>query len=298
MPILLDHRVDRRSFVKTAALGSAAVVFFGCRSTAPSASAAAEFRLALLSDTHIPGDGKDGSRGFNPGDNLRAIVPAIVADRPTGVLLCGDAARSEGKPEDYRALLSLLEPVSAVAPVYIGLGNHDDRANLLEVFRQLPGTHPPIDGKHVTVIEHDLVRVILLDSLLYSNKVPGLLGRTQREWLAQYLPVHRDRPVVLAVHHTLGDGDDGLLDGDRLFALLRPHRQVQAVFYGHSHVWQLSERDGIHLINLPAVGYNFRDQDPVGWVAARFHPRGVTLILHASAGNRNDDGKNTTLAWR
>jgi 3',5'-cyclic AMP phosphodiesterase CpdA len=298
MPVLLDHRVDRRSFLKTAMLGGASVVVAGCRSTTPSASARAELRLALLADTHIPGDRINGHRGFNPWENLRAIVPSLVAARPDGVLLCGDAARLEGKLEDYRELQALLEPVAAVAPVCIGLGNHDDRKNFLEVFRNPPGNRPPIDGKHVTVLEHDTVRVVVLDSLLYPNKVPGLLGRSQRDWLATYLPVVRDRPVVIAVHHTLGDGDGDLLDVDRLFALLRPHRHVQAVIYGHSHVWQLGKRDRIHLINLPAVGYNFRDQDPVGWVEARFRSRGVTLTLHASAGNRNDDGQSTTLAWR
>ena len=252
----------------------------------------------MLADTHIPADRVNGSRGFNPWENLRAIVPSVVATKPDGVLLCGDAARLEGKLEDYRELQALLEPVAAVAPLYIGLGNHDDRKNFLEVFRNAAGIHPLIDGKHVTVIEHDTVRVIVLDSLLYTNKVPGLLGRSQREWLAGYLPTVRDRPVVLAVHHPLGDGDGDLLDVDRLFALLRPHRHVQAVIYGHSHVWQLGKRDRIHLINLPAVGYNFRDQDPVGWVEARFRSRGVTLTLHASTGNRNEDGKSTTLAWR
>jgi 3',5'-cyclic AMP phosphodiesterase CpdA len=299
MPILLDHRLDRRSFLKTATLGGAAVVLSGCRSVTPTSSAGGpECHLALVADTHIPGDRVNGHRGSNPWENLRAIVPSVVAARPDGVLLCGDAARLEGKLEDYRELQALLEPVAAVAPVCIGLGNHDDRTNFLEAFRKAPGNRPPIDGKHVTVIEHDTVRVIVLDSLLYPNKVAGLLGRNQRDWLAEYLPVIRDRPVVLAVHHTLGDGDGDLLDADRLFALLRPHRHVQAVFYGHSHVWQLGKRDGIHLINLPAAGYNFRDQDPVGWVEARFRSRGVTLTLHASAGNREEDGKATTLGWR
>jgi 3',5'-cyclic AMP phosphodiesterase CpdA len=299
MPLLLDHRVDRRSFLKTILLGGASVVVAGCRSAAPTASAGgSECHLALLADTHIPGDRINGHRGFNPWENLRAIVPSVVAAKPDGVLLCGDAARLEGKLEDYQELQALLEPVAQVAPVFIGLGNHDDRANFLAVFRNPAGNRPLIDGKHITVIEHDTVRVILLDSLLYVNKVAGLLGRSQRDWLAEYLPVIRDRPVVIAVHHTLGDGDGDLLDVDRLFALLRPHRHVQAVLYGHSHVWQLGQRDKIHLINLPAVGYNFRDRDPVGWVEARFRPRGVTLILHASAGNRNEDGQSTTLAWR
>ncbi len=298
MPILIDQRLDRRAFLKTTLLGGASVVCAGCQSTSPSASPGTEFRLALLADTHLPGDRANAYRGFKPWDNLRATVPAVVAARPEGVLLCGDAARLEGKPEDYRELRSLLEPVAAVAPVYIGLGNHDDRGKFREAFRDRPGQHPAIDGKHITVIEHDTVRLIVLDSLLYTNKVAGLLGHAQRDWLARYLPTLRDRPIVLAVHHNPGDGDGDLLDTDQLFALVRPHRQVQALIYGHSHVWQLGQRDRLHLINLPAVGYNFRDQDAVGWVEARFARRGVTLTLHAIAGNRTEDGRTTTLAWR
>jgi hypothetical protein len=106
-----------------------------------------------------------------------------------------------------------------------------------------------------------------------------------------------DRPTVLVVHHTLGDGDGDLLDVDRLFGLLRPYRHVKAIFYGHSHVWDRQERDGIQLINLPAVGYNFRDQDPVGWVQAWFHPSGVRLKLRAFAGNRERDGELVEVAW-
>jgi hypothetical protein len=124
-----------------------------------------------------------------------------------------------------------------------------------------------------------------------------LLGKNQRDWLAAYLPRMTDRPVVVFVHHTLNDGDGSLLDAERLFALLEPHRHVKAIFYGHSHVWELGERSRIKLINLPAVGYNFRDQDPVGWVDARFHPDGVTLALRAIAGNRDQDGRATTVRW-
>jgi hypothetical protein len=68
------------------------------------------------------------------------------------------------------------------------------------------------------------------------------------------------------------------LDTDRLFDLLRPHRHVKAIFYGHSHVWELGRHDRLQLINLPAVGYNFNDKDPVGWVDARFRAAGSADI--------------------
>jgi 3',5'-cyclic AMP phosphodiesterase CpdA len=298
MPIIFDRPDSRRAFLKTATLGGAAFVLAGCRTPGtPAAGNDTGFHLALLSDTHVPGDRKHGHRGFNPWENLQAVVPQVVAARPEGVVLCGDAARLEGKVEDYQELRALLEPVAAVAPVYIGLGNHDDRANFLKAFPARPGVPAQVNGKHVTVIEHPAVRVIVLDSLLYVNQVAGLLGQAQRAWLAAQLPRLNDRPVVLFIHHTLGDGDGDLLDAAKLFALVQPYRHVKAVCYGHSHVWELTRRDRLQLINLPAVGYNFSDPQPVGWVDALFDRGGVALTLRALAGNRAGDGQTTTLKW-
>jgi 3',5'-cyclic AMP phosphodiesterase CpdA len=297
MPGLLYQPIDRRAFLKFSACGAAATVISGCRTTNSSSHPARDLQLALLSDTHIPADRVNGHRGFNPWGNLRRIVPNVALSRPQGVILNGDAARLEGKPGDYEELKALLEPAASVAPVYIGLGNHDDRKNFLQTFTAPAGARQPVDAKHVFVLEHDAVRIVMLDSLLYVNQTAGLLGRNQRQWLLDYLPRHADRPLVLFVHHTLKDGDGDLLDADRLFEILRPHRHVRAIFYGHSHVWEISERQHLKLINLPAVGYNFRDQDPVGWVDARFDPAGVQLTLHAIAGNLAQDRQVVRLRW-
>lgn len=297
MPIIFDSRHGRRDFLKISSLAGAAVLFAGCRTSAARTAAGPELHLALLSDTHVPADRTEAYRGFKPWENLKAAAPQIVAARPEGVILCGDAARLEGKVEDYQEVRRLLEPVAAVAPVYLGLGNHDDRANFRKVFAVPSGTLAEAGGKHITVIEHAAVRAIVLDSLLYVNQTAGLLGKAQREWLQNQLPKLSDRPVVLFVHHTLGENDGELLDADKLFALVRPHRHVRAIFFGHSHVWALLRRERLNLINLPAVGYNFNDQQPVGWVDARFRRDGVSLTLRALAGNRTDDGRTTFVAW-
>lgn len=296
MPGILHQPLRRRDFVRWSAFGAAAVVS-ACRSSAPHAGTEPELHLALLSDTHIPADRVNGHRGFNPWENLRRIVPEIAAARPQGAVLCGDAARLDGQVGDYEELKALLEPVAAQCPVYIGLGNHDDRDSFRKVLGASPAPGPDAGGRHVLVVEHDAVRVVVLDSLLHVNKVPGLLGKAQRDWLAAYLAEHRDRPVALFVHHTLEDRDGDLLDSDRFFALLEPHRHVKAVFYGHSHVWERRERGRLRLINLPAVGYNFADTQPVGWVEARFRRRGVDLTLHALAGNRAEDGQTVVVEW-
>jgi hypothetical protein len=103
---------------------------------------------------------------------------------------------------------------------------------------------------------------------------------------------------VIFVHHTLDDQDGSLLDSDRLFSIVKPHRKVKAILYGHSHVYRFDTVDGIHLINLPAIGYNFGDTEPVGWVAAHLTAQGGEFKLSAIGGNLERNGKTTSLRWR
>ena len=191
------------------------MVFQGCQTLPGTSSTENEIHLALLSDTHIGGDrerAKDPKGGFDPWENLHRIVPDILARPPRGVILNGDAASREGLPEDYRELKALLEPLSRVTPVYIGLGNHDHRDNFNDVFATLVGWQPEVKQRHVLVIEESFIRFIVLDSLLFVNTASGLLGHIQRWWLGEYLKSHREKPIVLFVHHTLGDSDGDLFD--------------------------------------------------------------------------------------
>ena len=295
MPALLHSTVNRRAFLKTVSLGCAAIslssVFARPKQTTKS------FRVALLSDTHIPAKAEDVYRGFNMVNNFKRITPEVVAMNPELVILNGDAARLEGKVEDYQALNGLLQPINAAAPVCISMGNHDDRANFATVFKAIAGEKQKVTGKNVLILEHELLRFVVLDSLMYTNKAAGQLGKIQRDWLAKYLPAAKDRPLAIFVHHSLENNDGDLVDVDHLFEILKPNKHVKAIFYGHSHVWNLTERQRVKLINLPAIGYNFRDQDPVGWIEANFHPKGVDLTMRAFAGNTADNGKKFEVKW-
>lgn len=253
---------------------------------------------ALLSDTHIPADPANGHRGFRPTDNLAKIIPQVLAANPESALICGDAARLTGEPGDYAVLKQLLAPLMARTPVAIALGNHDHRKNFLAAFGPSPAGAQAVQNKHVVVLEGKAVRVIVLDSLINPDFTPGLLGRAQRNWLTQFLASSDDRPTLLFLHHTLEDSDGSLLDAPRLFDILRPHRKVKAIFYGHSHVYRYDMWEHVHLVNLPAVGYNFNDSQPVGWVEARFTPQGGRFTLHALAGNRDRHNQTVELNWR
>jgi Icc protein len=291
--------MNRRSFIQTglAAFGTLVTLNAGC-GTGLMKKGQQQTHLALLADTHIPEDVENNYRGFYPYQNLHKVVPEIINASPDGVCIAGDLARLTGQPGDYVNLKKLLSPVAEKTPVFMGLGNHDNRENFLKAFDETPGEKPAVKGKYVTIIEKAPVRLIMLDSLLYTNKVPGLLGKAQRQWLENYLKESDQTPTILCFHHTLSDGDGDLLDVPRLFSMIAPIRKVKAIVYGHSHVYGYSEFEGIHLINLPAVGYNFSDSDPVGWVEAYIGSRGGDFVLHAVAGNQDNDGSVTKLAWR
>lgn len=261
-------------------------------------SAQAEMHWALISDTHIPTDPADAYRGFKPHDNLKQIVPAILKANPQGALICGDVARLQGLTSDYDSVRSLLQPVSETMPIAFALGNHDHRKNFLGVFGPSQKGSQSVNQKHVLVVETAALRFVVLDSLVEANSTPGLLGKAQRTWLANFLQTSSDLPTLLFVHHTLDDGDGSLLDAPRLFDIVKPHRKVKAIFYGHSHRYAYDQWEGVHLINLPAVGYNFSDDQPVGWVDARLTATGGAFTLNAIGGNREKDGKTVVVAWR
>jgi 3',5'-cyclic AMP phosphodiesterase CpdA len=255
-----------------------------------------ETRLALLSDTHISQNRQDASRGFRIYENFARAVAEVLEAKPDAAIVCGDLARNEGLPGDYENLRAAAEPLSAKIPLAMALGNHDHRKNFLAAFA--PKSPSPVTGRHVLVLERPQVRVVILDSLMGGTIVSGLLGKAQRAWLEKFVASGDDTPIVLFVHHTLDDGDNSLLDFERLLRIAGPARKVKAIFYGHSHAYKYDTADGLHLVNIPSAGYNFNDQEPVGWIDARFARGGASFTLRAFGGNLEHNGRSRSLTWR
>jgi hypothetical protein len=179
------------------------------------------------------------------------------------------------------------------------LGNHDDRAHAEAAMTRRAGDQQPVVNKLVTTIDAGPIRFIMLDSLLATNIAPGQLGRAQRDWLAGYLDSNRAKNTVVFVHHNPDpESDTALVDATRLMELLKARAWVKALIFGHTHVYAIEKQDGLHLINLPAVGYNFADGQPIGWMTAEFSPERVRLQLHAIGGEMMMGGQISNLAWR
>ena len=292
MPLLLD----RRSFLThslAVASGSLAIARFSLAQPKP------EVHWALLSDTHIAADQSDSYRGFSPHNNLKQALAQVQKTSFDAMLINGDLARAEGKPDDYEVLNGYLEPLTQRMPLAITLGNHDDRKNARSSFAVLNGEAQLIEKKFVTVIDGGAAEFILLDSLMVTNIAAGQLGESQREWLRDYLKKQSGKPVTVIVHHNPDPKDDnGLVDAALLLDIVSPSANVKAVIFGHTHAWQHEQHHGLHLVNIPAVGYNFKDSEPVGWIDASFSAKEGRLKLNALAGNTTRNGEVLTLKWR
>jgi hypothetical protein len=293
-------RLSRRDFLAGLALGGMAVTA-GC-STRAGSHGNPDGWYAWLADPHIAADPAAELRDEVMARNLRAVVADILNgdDAPHGVFIDGDLAFHNGQPGDYRTLLGVTEPLRQERiPIHLALGNHDDRTHFRESMGPNADTSARVAEKHVGVVEGPGIRMLMLDSLQRPNVTGGRLGDHQLAWLTAELDDHPAVPTIIFVHHNLNaEWASALLDTCELLAVLRPRRQAKAVVFGHTHVWNAREIDGIHMINLPAVGYRFLPKQPLGWCVFRPMPGGGELELRCIGGDQRQHGRRIALAWR
>jgi Icc protein len=255
-------------------------------------------RLALLSDTHTPADPDNHYRGFYPYRNLVEAVGRIADDLPDSLVVAGDVARLVGRTDAYANFKRLMAPIASKRPIHLAIGNHDHRSRFLRAFRKYTPDIERVEDRHVARAYVGPIRLILLDSLMLVNMFPGQLGAGQRRWLERYLRQCDETPTILCFHHTVGCGGNDLLDAGALLDIIRPATKVKALVFGHSHIINFETIDGIHLINLPAIGYNQTDSQPVGWVDALMTRKGGRFTVRAIGGDRRLDGYVKQLIWR
>jgi 3',5'-cyclic AMP phosphodiesterase CpdA len=300
MPLHLPPISRRRFLASALAAGAGALTWRDLLGAEREADAD---RWALLADTHVAADRALVHRGVNMAGNLGRVVKAVteLRPRPAGVLLEGDAAFLKGEPGDYRLLGELLRPLAlADLPTHLTLGNHDRRDNFRAGLAR-GAARSPLASHQVSVVESKRVNWFLLDSLDRTNATPGQLGKEQLDWLAGALDPRPGKPALVMVHHdsqwTAPAKRSGLMDTERLFAVLTGRKQVKALIFGHTHRWRRERRDGIHLVNLPPVAYVFDKDAPSGWVDLRLGDSGAALTLHTLGGHRQD-GERVELTWR
>jgi 3',5'-cyclic-AMP phosphodiesterase len=301
MPICLPP-ITRREFLRRSVALSGGLVL------GPDLVAAEPGRdpnsWALFSDTHLAADALLMSRRINMTDNFKQVADDVLrlASLPVGVLLTGDCAYNTGEVSDYAHVGELLQPLrKAGLPIYLALGNHDNRERFWQAFPAEKTAVRPLADRQMALVPTPKFNWFILDSLETTLSSPGLLGPEQLHWLAKALDQNATKPALLVVHHNpgLNGGNLGLKDTLPLFEVIRPRTQVKAYIYGHTHAWKTeTDTSGLHLVNLPPVSYVFREGEPIGWVHAMIEDTGMELELRCVDRTHADHGQKINLKWR
>ncbi|MDR3404701.1 MAG: metallophosphoesterase [Chthoniobacter sp.] len=294
--------ISRREFLRRSLVAGAGLLTIPALRAAE--SKADPNRWALFSDTHVAADATMVRFDVNMADHLRAVVDGVraLSTPPAGVLVNGDCAFNHGLAEDYATFTGLLNPLhEAGLPLHLALGNHDDREVFWGAIKDARPAAPPLASRQVSIVEAGHANWFMLDSLDVTNKTPGVLGDEQRTWLSKALDARADKPALVMVHHNpvFAEGKQtGLTDTAELMEILKPRRHVKALVFGHTHTWRMTGQDGLHLVNLPAIGYPFNKAEVTGWVDCNLRADGMSLEVHAHDTAHPAHGKVSQLNWR
>jgi 3',5'-cyclic AMP phosphodiesterase CpdA len=207
-----------------------------------------------LTDLHLTGSG-EASDGY---DTLiateRALGHAVQLFPDSAfIVITGDLA-NWGERAAYLKLQSLLHRIEM--PVYLMIGNHDNRANFLRVF----GSRHPFALPYIQYV--DTVgdyRLIFLDS-----QTPGTHGGAftpdRLAWIDRQL-TEADRDVLLFMHHhpvAVGAPSldaKGLRNWPEFHTILARHRhKIRHIFHGHCHTLLQGNVAGISFTGLRSMG--------------------------------------------
>ncbi|HTP18843.1 MAG TPA: phosphodiesterase [Solirubrobacteraceae bacterium] len=224
--------------------------------------------LVQLADLHI-------GAGWVATDPLRTLAATIDSVRRLdvavdGVLALGDLAE-HGSDEEYARTRAELERLEA--PLYVVMGNRDDREVLRRQFGLEPSDGAPLDY----ATDLGPARLVVIDTTVPGeDEDAGKLDPVSLDWLKRELADHPEQGTLLAMHHPpLLTGSPAwdryaLSETSRtgLAEVLERHPQVTQILSAHLHRPVLTQFASRPLLIGPSTYLQF----PIGMQASRLDP--------------------------
>lgn len=194
--------------------------------------------IAQISDLHVQAAGALAYGVVDTNALVKAAIAHLnqLAPQPDLVVATGDLVQ-QGTLANYQQLKALLADLRA--PIYLMPGNHDQGANLRQVFAD--HAYLASDRDHLSYVVDDYpIRLIMLDNTLPGEK-SGRLDHQRLAWLEAQLAAAPEAPTLIFMHHPpFATGipwmDRRRLEGrEALAALIAQHPQVERVSCGHLH---------------------------------------------------------------
>ena len=195
--------------------------------------------IGQISDLHVKIGGKLAYGVVDTAKMLGDCVTHMMSlnTLPDVLLVTGDLV-DYGQPAEYELVKELLSPLRM--PVYLAVGNHDDRTALRAVFSG-PGFEylVPCDEFVQYTVNMGEIRLVMLDTTI-PKMGGGELCSKRLKWLDERLGEDQT-PTVIAMHHPpfatgLAYMDAiGLQDSKDLESIVSRHNHVERLLCGHIH---------------------------------------------------------------
>ncbi len=193
--------------------------------------------IAQISDTHIALDTPDADRKIRDFASTIADINALEP-APDVIVHTGDIVHN-GRQDEYVQAAATL--AGARAPVYVMVGNKDNRANLRAAFSGCGYLAPNSDFIDYAIDDYP-VRLIALDTLSAGSNKGGFCRERVRN-LIDLIDAEITKPIAVFTHHPPFEvmvGPDRLhFESRNVMSALRRALQhsgrVVAVFSGHVH---------------------------------------------------------------
>ena len=216
--------------------------------------------IAQISDTHIALDTPDADRRLSDFADTIADINALDP-APDVIIHTGDVVHN-GRKDEYAAAATIL--AKARAPVYVMVGNKDDRANLRAVFSGCEYLSRRL-GFVDYAIEDFPVRLVALDTLNPDSNRGDFCEQRFRN-LHDLIGSDNSKPVAVFLHHppfevTVGphplhfDAEETML---RLRRALQQSGRVVAIFSGHVHRFTAGSVGNIPASVMTAIATTLR----------------------------------------
>ncbi|PCI88780.1 MAG: serine/threonine protein phosphatase [Hyphomicrobiales bacterium] len=193
--------------------------------------------LAQMTDLHIKGNGK---LAYNRVDTVKFVKDTVqhinhFMPKIDAVIISGDLT-DNGTMAEYEYTKSLLNQLNM--PYYVVPGNHDQRKNLYDGFRE---NNCFMSGSYIHYSIDDFpLRLIGLDTLV-EQKPHGYLPSSSLNWLDKQLNEQPEKPTLIFMHHPpFKTGIEhmdvqNLLNAEEFIKLIDKHSCVKQVACGHVH---------------------------------------------------------------
>ncbi|HEG7993239.1 TPA: phosphodiesterase [Campylobacter jejuni] len=214
-----------------------------------------------LTDIHY-GDKKEAIYSREPSAMMRLAIEDINKNHSDAdfVFITGDLTH-KGSLESYTLLKQDLTKLNM--PYYFILGNHDDRANALEIFNNLKQDENGFIQYEIQCNDNNVF--LVLDTIKLKSH-GGEYCQKRQIWLKNALERNQNKNIFICLHHApfktglramdfIGLDEKHSLE---LYKLFNSYKNIKHLFFGHYHSTLCGRWKDISFSSLKGINHQVK----------------------------------------